>query len=57
MRRFLLLFKDCRTNSGYLSNNTLNMTLKRMGFDARMCGHGFRSFALTNVVEQLKVDL
>ncbi len=33
------------------------MALKRMGFDERMCGHGFRSFALTNIQERLKVDL
>ena len=38
-------------------NNTLNMALKRMGFDGRMCGHGFRSFALTNIQEKLKVEL
>ncbi len=33
------------------------MALKRMGFDERMCGHGFRSLALTNIQERLKVDL
>ena len=33
------------------------MALKRMGFDDRMCGHGFRSLALTNIQERLKVDL
>jgi len=33
------------------------MALKRMGFDERMCGHGFRSLALTNIQDRLKVDL
>jgi integrase len=52
-----LIFKSVRTRSGYISNNTLNMALKRMGFDDRMCGHGFRSLALTNIQERLKIDL
>jgi integrase len=52
-----LIFKSIRTKTGYISNNTLNMALKRMGFDNRMCGHGFRSLALTNIQEQLKIDL
>ena len=33
------------------------MALKRMGFGERMCGHGFRSLALTNIQERLKIDL
>jgi len=52
-----LMFKSIRTSSGYISNNTLNMALKRMGFDGRMCGHGFRALALTNIQERLKIDL
>ena len=52
-----LIFKSIRTSSGYISNNTLNMALKRMGFDGRMCGHGFRSLALTNIQERLKIEL
>ncbi len=52
-----LIFKSIRTSSGYISNNTLNMALKRMGFDGRMCGHGFRALALTNIQERLKIDL
>jgi integrase len=52
-----LIFKSIRTKTGYISNNTLNMALKRMGFDNRMCGHGFRTLALTNIQEQLKIDL
>ena len=52
-----LIFKSIRTKTGYISNNTLNMALKRMGFDDRMCGHGFRTLALTSIQEQLKIDL
>ena len=52
-----MIFKSIRTKSGYISNNTLNMALKRMGFDNRMCGHGFRTLALTNIQEHLKIDL
>ena len=52
-----LIFKSVRTKSGYISNNTLNMALKRMNFNKRMCGHGFRSLALTNIQEKLKIDL
>lgn len=52
-----LIFKSIRTDSGYISNNTLNMALKRMGFDGRMCGHGFRALALTNIQERLKINL
>lgn len=52
-----MIFKSIRSKTGYISNNTLNMALKRMGFDERMCGHGFRSLALTNIQERLKVDL
>ena len=51
-----LIFKSVRTQSGYISNNTLNMALKRMNFNKRMCGHGFRSLALTNIQEKLKID-
>ena len=52
-----MIFKSIRSKTGYISNNTLNMALKRMGFDERMCGHGFRSLALTNIQERLKIDL
>jgi integrase len=51
------VFKSVRTGSGHISNNTVNMALKRMGFDGQMCGHGFRALAMTNVQEQLGIDL
>ena len=51
------VFQSQRTSTGFISNNTVNMALKRMGFDGRMCGHGFRALAMTNIQEQLGIDL
>lgn len=51
------VFSSIRTKTGYMSNNTLNMALKRMGFSKRMCPHGFRAFAMTNIQEHLKIDI
>lgn len=51
------MFQSQRTATGFISNNTVNMALKRMGFDGRMCGHGFRALAMTNIQEQLGIDL
>ncbi len=51
------VFQSQRTATGFISNNTVNMALKRMGFDGRMCGHGFRALAMTNIQEQLGIDL
>lgn len=51
------VFQSQRTTTGFISNNTVNMALKRMGFDGRMCGHGFRALAMTNIQEQLGIDL
>jgi integrase len=51
------IFKSLRTGSGHFSNNTVNMALKRMGFDGRICGHGFRALDMTNVQEQLGIEL
>ena len=51
------VFPSQRTASGFISNNTVNMALKRMGFDGRMCGHGFRALAMTNIQEQLGIEL
>jgi integrase len=51
------VFQSQRTSTGFISNNTVNMALKRMGFDGRMCGHGFRALAMTNIQEQLGIEL
>jgi len=34
-----------------MSNNTINMAIKRAGYAGRMCGHGFRSVASTYLNE------
>ncbi len=47
------IFSSPRAKSGVISNNTVNVALKRMGFKDRMCGHGFRAFAMTNIKEKL----
>ena len=36
-----------------MSNNTILMALKRMGYNKRMTGHGFRALAMTTIKEKL----
>lgn len=36
-----------------MSNNTVLMALKRMGYQGRMTGHGFRALAMSTIKEQL----
>ena len=47
-----LLFPGDRDFSKPMSNNTLLMALKRMGYQGRMTGHGFRGLASTVLHEQ-----
>lgn len=43
-----------RTKSmNHMSNNTILMALKRMGYGGTMTGHGFRSLAMTSLMERL----
>jgi integrase len=37
-----------------MSNGTILMALKRMGYKGRMTGHGFRALAMTTIQEKLK---
>jgi integrase len=37
-----------------MSNNTILFALKRMGYQGRMTGHGFRALAMTTIQEKLK---
>ena len=37
----------------HMSNNTILMALKRMGYKGRMTGHGFRSLAMSTLMEKL----
>ena len=41
------LFPGDRTPEKPMSNNTILMALKRMGYQGRMTGHGFRGLAST----------
>ena len=43
-----------RTHSmNHMSNNTILMALDRMGYRGIMTGHGFRSLAMTTIMERL----
>ncbi|PJF37902.1 MAG: integrase, partial [Phototrophicales bacterium] len=37
----------------HMSNNTILMAIKRMGYAGRMTGHGFRALALSTIMEKL----
>ena len=42
------VFPSIRTRQQVMSENTINVALKRLGYDAsQMCGHGFRAMAST----------
>lgn len=36
-----------------MSNNTILMALRRMGYQGQMTGHGFRSLAMSTIMEKL----
>lgn len=38
----------------HMSNNTILKALERLGYGGKMTGHGFRSLAMTTIIEQLK---
>ena len=38
----------------HMSNNTILFALKRLGYQGRMTGHGFRALAMTTIKEKLK---
>ena len=42
-----LLFPSRSGEGKTMSDNTINMAIKRAGYAGRMCGHGFRSVAST----------
>ena len=43
-----------RTNhANHMSNNTVLMAIKRMGYAGRMTGHGFRALAMSAIMEKL----
>ena len=34
-----------------MSENTVNNALRVMGYDTKMCGHGFRTMACSSLIE------
>lgn len=47
-----LLFPGDRDHTKPMSNNTILVTLKRMGYQGKQTGHGFRGIASTILHEQ-----
>lgn len=47
------LFPNQRDPKKPMSNNTLLVTLDRMGYKGRMTGHGFRALAMSTIKERL----
>lgn len=47
------LFPNQRDPKKPMSNNTLLVTLDRMGYKGRMTGHGFRALAMSTIKEKL----
>jgi integrase len=47
------LFPNQRDPRKPMSNNTLLVTLERMGYKGRMTGHGFRALAMSTIKERL----
>ena len=50
------VFYSSRSQTGHISNMSVNMALIRMGFKGRMCAHGFRAMAMTALQEERQVD-
>ena len=47
------VFPSRNSQHNHMSNNTILMALKRMGYKGEMTGHGFRSLALSTIMERL----
>ena len=54
-----LVFPSRSGEGKTMSDNTINMALKRAGYEGKMCGHGFRSIASTylNGVGMIRPDV
>ncbi len=46
------VFHSGRSKSKHISNGAVLMALRRMGYEGRMCGHGFRTLASTLLNEK-----
>lgn len=47
------VFPSRNTRNNHMSNNTILMALRRMGYQGKMTGHGFRSLAMSTIMEKL----
>ena len=47
------LFPSRNSRNRTMSNNTVLMALKRMGYRGKMTGHGFRALAMSTIMEKL----
>ncbi|MGH1397651.1 MAG: tyrosine-type recombinase/integrase [Alphaproteobacteria bacterium] len=47
------VFPSRNSHDNHMSNNTILMALKRMGYQGEMTGHGFRSLAMSTIMERL----
>jgi len=47
------VFPSRNNRNNHMSNNTVLQAIKRMGYKGRMTGHGFRSLAMSTIMEKL----
>lgn len=47
------VFPSRENPRNHMSNNTILMALRRMGYAGKMTGHGFRSLAMSTIMEKL----
>jgi len=47
------VFPSRINRDNHMSNNTVLMAIKRMGYEGRMTGHGFRALAMSTIMEKL----
>lgn len=47
------VFPSRNSRNNHMSNNTILMALRRMGYGGIMTGHGFRSLAMSTIMEKL----
>lgn len=50
----VFVFPSRENSQNHMSNNTILMALRRMGYAGKMTGHGFRSMAMSTIMEKLK---
>ena len=47
------VFPSRENSLNHMSNNTILMALRRMGYGGKMTGHGFRALAMSTIMEKL----